>query len=155
MNRSVLPFILAIFAASTLRAEEPRAAWVASFNGPQDHGDHADRIDVTSDGYSYVLGTAYDPRPGQGEAFVLILYRPDGTEAWRRLYAPQGGGAEGVGSIQVDSQDRAVAVGWGSAGGSKVLFIARVDRTGQPNFLVTTPTTAYFGRPTSEEAWLR
>lgn len=147
MHRLYLPLFAVIFSVSTLRAEEPRAAWVASFDGPQEHSDEARGVALTSDGYSYVLGTAYDPRPGHGSSFVLILYRPDGTEAWRRVYEPPGknAGAGGVGEIQVDSRDRAVAVGWGRTGAGASLFIARIDRNGRPDFLLTPPTASpYF-----------
>ena len=149
MQRLLLPLLAFLLAASTLRAEEPRAAWVAGFDGPQKHGDEADRIAVTSDGYAYVVGRANDPRPAHGNAFSLILYRPNGTEVWRRLYAPPGrlAGATGVGAIQVDSRDRVLAVGWGRTAEGQALFVARIDRNGRPDFLLTPPCeSSHFGR---------
>lgn len=79
--------------------------WSAHYSGSTNQDDAA--VDIYVDDSSYVYVTGYCDTGISGGDWITIKYKPDGTEAWNRVYS------DGIGSaIVLDSKGNVIVTGY-------------------------------------------
>jgi uncharacterized delta-60 repeat protein len=103
--------------------------WSQDYNGSDDNIDFANAIEIDNFNNIYITGQAKNA--GKGEDFVVLRYRPDGTEHWSYTYGGEGAGFDIGKSLFINDDYELYATGYSyNAASNQDYVTVRLDTAG-------------------------
>ncbi|HZW10186.1 MAG TPA: hypothetical protein VFF69_09815 [Phycisphaerales bacterium] len=130
---TLCPSIVRIVAAAAAlgsgaaSAQTPALAWVALYNGPASHQDHAACVLADAAGV-YVAGTSYSV--GESTDMTILRYSSAGQLVWERHFVGPAGGGDEPSDIAAHPGGGVVVVGYTTGIGARQITTLRFSAEG-------------------------